>query len=522
MSIVIGIDLGTTNSVVSYLKRGKAEVIPIDGKNTFPSVLSIRDGEVIVGSQAKARMLISPKTSVASTKRDIGKDIKYNLETKNLTPEDVAYYILKTLKEKASNVLGEKVEQAVITVPAYFTSEQREATKRAAERAGLGVLRLMPEPTAAALDYGIDQDKDQTIMVYDLGGGTFDISIMKVEKNDFEVLAVDGDSRLGGDDFDEIICSMIYKKVNKELGINIILEKDKKYTSAVVKMKEASEKAKIDLSDLEETEIIIPNLIDDYSFEMALTRKEFNSAVEPLLNRTIAKIYNALKLANLSEDDIDRVILVGGSTKMPIIKEKVKTFIRDPYVAPNVDEVVARGAAIMAGSLYVPDNYKKGPSVSLDKEIVVKEKTVFTYGIDMLDQNNNVYFRPIIKRGTTLPAKGAVLGYTSRPFQDEVVMAVYRGESKCIQENEYLGELSLSIVNASREHLPVCGLFEIDENMIIAFTSVEIPEKEEFSILIAKAQESNGDMNVNLIKKYLNEGKLIGKQINIDAKGRLK
>lgn len=540
MSVVVGIDLGTTNSVVSYLKRGRAEVIPIDGKNIFPSVLSIRDGEIIVGSQAKARMMLSPETSVCSTKRDMGKDIAYDLGTEMFTPEDVAYYILKTIKEKAGSILEEKIDQAVITVPAYFTSEQREATKRAAERAGLNVLRLMPEPTAAALDYGIDQQRDQIIMVYDLGGGTFDISIMKVDKNEFEVLAVDGNSRLGGDDFDELICSRIYDKINDELGEDITSKKDKKYISALMKIRENAEKAKMDLSDLEEVEIIIPNLIDDYSFEMTLTRDEFNQLVEPLMEETIDKIYNVLKLANLTRDDIDRVLLVGGSTKMPIVKEKVRDSVKDPYVAPNVDEVVSRGAAIMAASLCVPETYDMAQTnnevnrtnevnrvneingVNLDKKIIVKEKVVFTYGIDMLDENRKLYFRPIIKRGSTLPAKGAVLGYTSTPLQKSVVITIYRGESKSVKENQYLGELELDIVNVSEKNVPVCALFEIDENMIITFTSIEIPMTEEYRELMDSSGNDGGNMDVDLINKYLLEGKLKGKKIKIDAKAHLK
>lgn len=540
MSVVVGIDLGTTNSVVSYLKRGKAEVIPIEGRNIFPSVLSIRDGEIIVGSQAKARMMLSPETSVWSSKRDMGKDVIYDLGREQFTPEDVAYYILKTIKEKASSILGEKIEQGVITVPAYFTSEQREATKRAAERAGIGVLRLMPEPTAAALDYGVDQQRDQIIMVYDLGGGTFDISIMKVVNNKFEVLAVDGNSKLGGDDFDELICNMMYDKINNELGVDINSKKDKKYISALVKVKENAEKAKIDLSDLEEVEIIIPNLIDDYSFEMTLTRDEFNKLIGPLLEETIDKIYNALKLADLSGDDIDRVLLVGGSTKIPVVKEKVRNSVKDPYVAPNVDEVVSRGAAIMAASLCVPETYdgtvnyevneinnsnsevNEIDGINLDKKIIIKEKVVFTYGIDMLDENRKLYFRPIIKRGSTLPASGAVLGYTSRPLQKSVVITIYRGESKSVKENQYLGELELDIVNVSEKNVPVCALFEIDENMIITFTSIEIPVTKEYKELMENASNDEGNMDVDLINKYLNEGKLKGKKIKIDAKANLK
>ncbi|AGX41678.1 Hsp70 family protein [Clostridium saccharobutylicum] len=510
MGIIVGIDLGTTNSAVACLRRGKVQIVQIDGKNTVPSVVALRNDEIIVGQQAKSRLLIDPKNSVASSKREIGKDVHYNLGGKIFTPEDVAVNILKTIKMKASEALGEEVEEAVVTVPAYFTSEQRQITKSAAERAGLKVLRLMPEPTAAALDYGIDQNKNQTLMVYDLGGGTFDISIMQVKGNNFEILAVDGDSRLGGDDFDQVICNLLYKQINKDLNISITLEKERKYISAVTKVKEAAEKAKIDLSDMDEVEVILPNLIDDYCLEKTITRNEFNELSKPLIDRTIEKMNMAMKSINYTEDDIDRVILVGGSTKMPIIRESVKNRIKEPYMAPNVDEVVARGAALMATSLATPD-YQKKSGIDLLKKIVVKEKTVFTYGIDLLDRYNKLVFTPIIKKGSMLPALDGVIGATSRPYQERVLLNVFRGDNPVPNENEYLGELVLDINKPMQQEIPILALFEIDENMIIRFRSVQLPISQEYAELI-------GSNDIKRLKAYLDMGRLKATEVIIDAK----
>ncbi|AVK47519.1 molecular chaperone DnaK [Clostridium sp. MF28] len=510
MGIIVGIDLGTTNSAVACLRRGKVQIVPIDGKNTMPSVISVRNDEIIVGHQAKSRLLIDPKNSVASAKREVGKDVHYNLDGRIFTPEDVAVNILRTIKIKAGEALGEEVEQAVVTVPAYFTSEQRQITKSAAERAGLKVLRLMPEPTAAALDYGIDQNKNQTLMVYDLGGGTFDISIMQVKGNDFEILAVDGDARLGGDDFDQIICNVLFKQINKDLNISITLEKDRKYISAVTKIKEAAEKAKIDLSDMDEVEIIIPNLIGDYCLEKTITRSEFNELAKPLIDRTIEKMNKAMQSINYTEDDIDRVILVGGSTKMPIVRESVKNRIKEPYMAPNVDEVVARGAALMAASLATPD-YQIKSGIDLSKKIVVKEKTVFTYGVDMLDSRDKLIFKPIVRKGTQLPTADGVIGATSRPYQEGVLINVYRGDNPIPNENEYLGELSLDIIKPMKDQIPILALFEIDENMIIRFRSVQIPMNREFMELVE-------NYDIKRLKAYLDMGRLDATEIIIDAK----
>lgn len=475
MAISIGIDLGTTNSVVSYWNRGKVETINIDSRPTFPSVISYKDGQIISGYQAKSRLLLDPNNSVSSSKREIGnKNASYTIGGKNITPTDVAYEILKAIKEKVEYNLGESISSAVVTVPAYFTSEQREATLEAAKRAGLNVLRLVPEPTAAAISYGLNQCKDQTIMVYDLGGGTFDISILKVRGNDFEVLAVDGDSRLGGDDFDNVILNYLYDVVREELGINISLKKDRKYMEAKQKMKEACEKAKIELSDAEYTDILIPNLIDDYCLDVELNRESYYKMIEPILNKTIDKMKSVLNYAKLSNDDIDRVILVGGSTKSPIIKELVKREIKDPFVAPNVDEVVSHGAAILAFNLDTPDDMLNANTPN----IKVTEKIVHSYGIDLLNSKDELYYSVLLKKGMEIPISKCVLTYTSTPFQERTVMNVIRGEYyNDLDNNEKLGKLEINISKPNINHIPFGTIFEIDENMIIHFTNIELGYK---------------------------------------------
>lgn len=516
MSVQLGIDLGTTNSVVACFRRGKVEVIPIDGNNTLPSVMAIRSGEEIVGRAAKARLLMDPNNTIASTKRDMGSDITYNFGNRVYTPEDIAFNILKTIKLKAGEYLNEEIRDAVITVPAYFTSEQRESTKKAAIRAGFNVLRLIPEPTAAAIDYGLDQNKDQILMVYDLGGGTFDISIMKVKGNDFEVLGVEGDNHLGGDDFDDIISKLLIKQVNEDMGINLALSKEKEHVAAIIKIKECAEKAKIELTDMEITEIFIPNLINDYCLERTISRKEFNSAVQMLVNRTISKMDSVLRKVRLKARDIDKVILVGGSTKMPIIKETIRERIKEPYIAENVDEVVARGAAIMALSLYTPEDKNianEKSKVNLSKDFNVTEKTVFTYGIDMINSfSNELMFMPIVSRGSKLPAVGGVIGATSKPNQDSVIMNVFRGENDNPNNNQYLGRLSMKIETRSENPLPILALFEIDENMIIKFISAQVPLEEPY---IGFLEEND----IQMLRYCVERKEFNSKEVKIDAKG---
>lgn len=513
MSINLGIDLGTSNTVVSYWKNRKINTVSIDGKTTFPSVISIKDDLVLCGMQSKARILIDPSRSISSSKRDIGTNKTYNIDGKLITPREVACEILKVIKDKTEKLLNESIDGVVVTVPAYFTSEQREDTLYAAEKAGLKVLRLIPEPTAAAIAYGLGNNKNEKIMVYDLGGGTFDVSILSVNNNDFDVISVDGDSKLGGDDFDNIICNLIYKKINLDLSIDILLKTDKQHIIAKQRIKEAAEKAKIELSYGNLTEIIIPNLLNNYCLEFELTRDEYNNAIMPIVNKTILKVRDVLNKANLKQDDIDKVILVGGATKMPIIKDVLKNEIKDPYIAGNVDEIVSNGAAILAANLSKIDLRKTSNDLP---QIFIKEKTVISYGIGMLDKDKNLYFNIIIPRGSLLPCKSGIIGFTNHPYQEEVNMTIYRGESVYIDHNEKIGELVLPIFKKSPSDVPVGAIFEVDDNMIIKFTAIEFNNDELDYNIIYDAINNNGILDVERVQNLVCNNKVRYSEVKID------
>lgn len=514
MAITVGIDLGTTNSVMSHWHKGRTSTVTIDGMNTFPSVISYKNGNIIAGYQAKARVLMDPSNTIGSTKRDIGTDTKYHVGGRSITPVFIATEVLKAMKQKAEDQLKDKIEDAVITVPAYFTSEQREATLVAAKNAGLNVLRLVPEPTAAAIAYGLNENKNQTIMVYDLGGGTFDVSILKITGNKFDVIAVDGDARLGGDDFDAAIGKLLLKKVKEDTGVDLNLNKEREYMAARQKVREAAEKAKIELSEKEIVEIILPNLFEDYYLEYELSRKEYLKLIQPLLDKTIQKMKNVLKQARITADDIDRVILVGGSTKAPIIKELVKKEIREPYIAPNVDEVVSNGAAILAATLGAPD-----VSLGYDNlpDIVVKEKVVHSYGIDLLDEDDKLYYHIIVPKGSLLPVKEGTLAFTSKPYQKSVYMNIFRGESTTLSKNEKLGGLSLPIDNPEKGQTPVGAIFEIDENMIIKFRSVDLNRTSSQEELIDFAYENNGLLHLNKVDDLIRKNQVTYREVKVDV-----
>lgn len=520
MGKVVGIDLGTTNSVISFFHRGRAETILIDGKNIFPSVVSIRDDKVIAGFPAKARLIMDPIKTIGSTKRDMGSKTTYIIGGRKMTPEDVACEILKAMKEKAEFTLGEKIVEAVVTVPAYFKSEQREATRRAAEKAGFKVLRLMPEPTAAAVCYGLNQNKDQTIMVYDLGGGTFDVTILKVKGNKFEVVAVDGDGRLGGDDFDEKICQCIYQKIKEDLKTDLNIRKEKEYMIAKQKIKEAAERAKIELSDKESTNIILPNLINNYQLDFDISRDEYYEAIKPLLDRTVEKMKNVLNQAEMTPEDIDRVVLVGGSTKAPIIKELLKREIRDPFVAPNVDEVVSNGAAILAASMSEVVNEKGHESEDFcfgDSGLDTIERVVFSYGIDMVDDNDKLFFKPIVSKGAVLPAKSGVLGIT-RENQTNVVMDVYRGESSNLLEDEKIGTLDLKVINPRKAPYGIGAIFEIDNDMIIHFTAIQFVGKRFTESVLDEFYDEEGKLSMEIAEGLINSNEVRVQKIDIEGK----
>ncbi|MFL0194062.1 Hsp70 family protein [Clostridium sp. WILCCON 0269] len=520
MSIVVGIDLGTTNSVISYVKRGRVETILLDGKNTFPSVISINNGKIITGYPAKAKLLMDPLNTVGSTKRDMGKEAIYIIGKQKMTPQDAACEILKAIKEKAEFTLGEKITDAVITTPAYFTSEQRKATKNAGRKAGFNVLRLMAEPSAAAVSYGLNQNKDQIIMVYDLGGGTFDVSIMKIKGNRFEAIALDGDARLGGDDFDEKICDVIYGRIKEDIKIDIKAGKEREYMAARQKIKEAAENAKIELSSRENTSIIIPNILKDYHLDFELSRDEYCDLIKPLVDRTIEKVKVVLKDANMTAEDIDRLILVGGATKDPIIRETLKKEVRDPFTAPNVDEVVSNGAAILALSLSNSVASEESSSISdiFKEDFILDEKVNFSYGVALLNNENILEFCPIIAKNALIPCKSGLIAYTVDQYQEVVTFRVFRGEDKNLKKDEEIGQLKISITKPVKEEVAVGAIFEMDDDNIIHFTAVELMDNSYTIPVIHRAIENNGKLDLNLTEELIRSEKIKSKKIDIKAK----
>lgn len=499
MSYAIGIDLGTTNATVSVFRKGVVQTLPIEGRSSTPSVVSFQEnGSLLIGNSAKSRILIDPDNTVCSSKRSMGNRSKvYMVGGKRLTPVNIASYILKKLVQGAEEALGSKVYDVVITVPAYFTEDQKEDTRKAGEEAGLNVLRLIPEPTAAAIAYGLDKSKDQTIMVYDLGGGTFDVSILAIKGNNFTVKAVGGDSLLGGDDFDQKILEWAASKFKAQTGIDVLKKTDLEGNRARQQLKEVAEAAKIALAETETAFLNLPSFMG-HSLELELHLKEYNELIYPLLERTIKSIESVLRDAEMTTIDIDRVILVGGSTKNKIVREVITKHIKEPYIADKVDEVVSNGAAIVASNLFLPDES------SFPIEII--DVTGHSLGVDMLDNKNEVIFYAIIPRQSSFPCRHGLLGSTVGPYQNQVVMRVFRGESTNVEENTYLGELCLEIVSPQKEQVPIGAIFELDADGIIHFTAVQLPISRSLAPIQNHALENNGALELKLVDQLIASG----------------
>ena len=512
MPHAVGIDLGTTNSVISvFRQRGETpETLRIDGRPTFPSVVSFhKEGTVLVGFQAKARLLVDPENTVASVKRFMGDRRKtFHVGGESLSPVNVSSIIIKRLIKGAKETLGEEVWDAVITVPAYFTEAQREDTKRAGEEAGINVLRLMPEPTAAAIAYGLDKDKDQTILVYDLGGGTFDVSILEVKSNSFQVRAVGGDSRLGGDDLDEALMEWASKQFQDQTGINLMDEPSPEGRITRQRLKETVEAAKIELSESTSASISMPNCLGK-PLDLEISLAEYNKIIEPFLGRTINCIKNVLKDAKLSAEDIDRVILVGGSTKNRAVREVVTQELKDPYTADRVDEAVSHGAAIMASNMFLP--------VEDSVPIEVSDVIGHSLGVDMLDEKRELVFNAIIPRQTTYPCRSGILGATNQPYQDTVVMHVFRGENSNPGENTNLGELTLPITPPSDKLIPIGAIFELDKDGIIHFTAVQFPLDPIISPIFEYSKVNNGKIDLTTVDSLIEQGKVKTKTVQVRA-----
>jgi molecular chaperone DnaK len=506
MSKVIGIDLGTTNSCVAFMEGGEPVVITnSEGARTTPSVVAFsKTGERLAGQVAKRQAITNPDRTIISIKRDMGTNKKVKIEDKEYSPQEISAMILQKLKADAESYLGGTVTQAVITVPAYFSDSQRQATKDAGKIAGLEVLRIINEPTAAALAYGLDKEQDQKILVFDLGGGTFDVSILEIGEGVFEVLATNGNNRLGGDDFDQKIIDYLVNTFKNENGID--LSKDK---MALQRLKESAEKAKVELSSATSTNVNLPFITADATgpkhLDVTITRAKFDELTSDLVEMTMAPTRQAMSDAQLSPDKIDKILLVGGSTRIPAVQEAVKKFFnKEPFKGINPDECVAVGAAIQAGVL-----------TGDVKDLLLLDVTPLSLGIETMGS----ICTKLIERNTTIPAKKSQVFSTAADGQTSVEIHVLQGEREMAQYNKTLGKFSLTGIPPAPRGVPQIEVtFDIDANGIVHVSAKDLGTGNEQKITITASTNLSDDeveKAVNEAKKFEAEDKKRKEEVEI-------